>query len=71
MVGRLAHREGRVAHSGVCLEFASLHLVLRPLLPEFCDFCGHRDVSPQHLFSCIPLCTTCGDKHISKNRDRG
>ena len=61
---------GRAAHSRACLGPTLVSTVLSPLLSEFRDFrdriLSYRGVSPPHLFSCIPFCATCGDKHISK-----
>ena len=66
-MGRPAHGGGRAAHSRAHFGPTLASVIFGPLLSEFCDF---RDripsccygVSPLHLFSCIPLCTTCRDK---------
>ena len=72
-LGRLAHVGGQVAHSWAYFSPTLASVVFGPLLSEFHDFhdrilscyCG---VSPPHLFSYIPLCTTWGDKHISNRK---
>jgi hypothetical protein len=75
MMGQAAHGGGRAAYSGGCSRPALSYVVLHLLLPEFHDFRDrilfcYRGVSPPTLVSYISFCTTCGDKHISKNRDR-
>ena len=72
VVGRLAHVGSQAAHSRARFGPTLASVVFGPLLSEFHDFhdqislCSHG-VLPPHLFSCIPLCTTFGDKtHIQK-----
>jgi len=71
-MGQLAHRGGQAARSRAHFGPTLASVVFGPLLSKFCDFLDRissccRDVSPPHLFSYIPLCTTCGDKtHIQK-----
>jgi hypothetical protein len=68
MMGRSAHVGGQAAYSRARSGPTLVCAVLGPLLPEFYDFhdripsCYHG-VSPT-LVSYLPLCTTCGDKHI-------
>ena len=76
MMGRPAHVGGQVAHSRACFGPTLASVVFVSLLSGFRDFRDRilfrcRGVLFPHLFSCIPLCTTCGDKHISKrNREQ-
>ena len=66
-LGYPAHVGGRAAHSRAHFGLTLSSVVFGPLLSELHDFrdwilfCCHGVLSP-HLFSCIPLCTTCGDK---------
>ena len=73
-MGRLARVVGRAAHSQAYFGPTLASVVLVRLLSEFHDLSDRilsccRGMSPPHLFSYIPLCTTCGDKtHIQNNR---
>ena len=73
MVGQPAHKGDRVAYSGARLGPSLVDVILGPLLPEFHDFydripfCCRGVLSPT-LVSYLSLCTTCGDKYISKKK---
>ena len=75
MMGLPAHVGGRVACPGAQSGPSLVDMVLGPLLPEFHDLCDripfcYRGVLPPTLVSYFPLCTSCGDKHISKKKYR-
>ena len=75
VVGWAAHVGGWAARSQARLGPTLASTILGPLLPEFSNFHDRISfcccsVSPPHLFSCIPLCTTCGDKHISERNSK-
>ena len=75
VMGQLAHVGGWAAHSQARFGPTLVSVVFILLFSEFRDFHDQipsccRGVSHPYLFSCIPLCTTCGDKHISKRNKK-
>ena len=64
VMGQPAHGGGRAAHSRAHFGPTLASVIFGPLLSEFRDFSDRilsccRGVSLPHLFSYIPLCTTC------------